>query len=93
MLENKIKAYKAFNKDWSCGSKDGKYYFQYEMGKTYKHNGQVKACNSGFHACEYPLDIFNYYNPCTSQFALVTASGVIDKENSDSKLACQQIIL
>ena len=78
-----ILAYKAFNKDWTCRD------FQYEMGKTFKYDGNVKACNSGFHACEYPLDIFNYYNPCTSKFALVEASGSISKEDSDSKIASE----
>lgn len=76
-------AYKAFNKDWTCRD------FQYEVGKIFKHEGDVKACNSGFHSCEYPLDIFNYYNPCISKFALVEASGVISKENSDSKIASE----
>ncbi len=78
-----ILAYKAFNKDWTCRD------FQYEVGKTYKHDGDVEACQSGFHACEYPLDIFNYYSPCTSKFALVEASGAISKENFDSKIASE----
>ncbi len=78
-----ILAYKAFNKDWTCRD------FQYEVGKIFKHEGDVKACNSGFHSCEYPLDIFNYYNPCMSKFALVEASGVISKEDSDSKIASE----
>jgi len=83
MTTTKITAYKAFNKDWTCGD------FKYEMGKTYTHEGEVKACSSGFHACEYPLDIFNYYKPCTSKFALVEASGGISKEYSGSRIASE----
>jgi hypothetical protein len=87
MTTNKITAYKAFNQDWTCRD------FKYEMGKTYTHDGEVEACKSGFHSCEYPLDIFNYYAPCTSKFALVEASGFIHKENSDSKIASKVLEL
>ena len=80
-----IKAYKAFDKDWKCRG------FQFEVGKSYTHNGDVKACNSGFHAVTFPLDMFKYYNPCSSQFAMVECSGVLDYETSDSKLASQHL--
>ncbi len=83
MNTTKITAYKAFNQDWTCRD------FKYEVGKTYTHEGDVKACESGFHACEYPLDIFNYYSPSISKFALVEASGVISKEDEDIKIASE----
>ena len=84
--ENKeIIAYKGFNQDWTCCG------YQYEMGKTYEHKGDVKACESGFHACEYPLDAFGYYAPCESKFAVVKASGKISKDGDDSKIASAKI--
>ena len=41
--------------------------FQYEEGKEY-HEEEAIVCKKGFHACEYPLDCFNYYNPAESVF-------------------------
>ena len=53
-MEQKIKAYKAFDKDLSCRG------FKYEVGKEYEETGDIKACEKGFHACPYPLDVFGY---------------------------------
>lgn len=41
-----MKAYKVFNPDWTCRG------FQYEIGKTYVHNGDISMCQAGFHACK-----------------------------------------
>ena len=85
MNQQPIIAYKGFNTDLTCRD------FQFQIGETYTHDGKVEACASGFHACENPLDVFNYYNP-TSRFAIVECSGEINKEsNSDSKIACGSI--
>lgn len=46
-----MKTYKGFNKDMTCRG------FQYEEGKEYKTDEAV-CCQSGFHACEMPLDVF-----------------------------------
>ena len=56
-MSDAIKVYKGFNADWTCNPEGVSY--QYKVGETYTHDGDVKLCNSGFHACEYPLDIFN----------------------------------
>jgi hypothetical protein len=88
--DGSIVTYKAFNKDWKCRD------FQYEVGKTYTHDGSVVRCaGGGFHSCENPLDIWNYYAPNTSRFAEVTASGDIDRGESedDSKLASAKITI
>ena len=85
MNQQSIIAYKGFNTDLTCRD------FQFKIGETYTHEGKVEACASGFHACENPLDVFNYYNP-TSRFAIVECSGEISKESDgDSKIACGSI--
>ncbi len=38
-------------------------YFLYEVGKTYTHDGQIALCEEGFHYCEKPEQVLNYYNP------------------------------
>ena len=61
--------------------------FQYEEGREYTHDGPVKACESGFHSCEDPIDCFRYYAPAKSVFHEVEQSGEISKGRYDSKIA------
>lgn len=76
MEEKKIIAYKGFDKNLKCRG------FQYEIGKEYEMDGDIKCCERGFHACEYPLSVFGYYSPSNSRFCQVEQSGGI-KTNSD----------
>ncbi len=76
-MEQKLKTYKAFDKDLSCRG------FKYEVGKEYEETGDIKACEKGFHACPYPLDVFGYYAPAGSRFCEVEQSGKIDDSEGD----------
>ena len=80
-----MKTYKGFNKDMTCRG------FKYEEGKEYETNEPVSCCNSGFHACEYPLDCFGYYAPSNSVYHEVEQSEEISKDNSDTKICSSKI--
>jgi hypothetical protein len=85
--ETTVTSYKGFDLDWKCRG------FAYEVGKTYEHTGKVRACSSGFHACEYPLDVYSYYAPGQSRFATVTQFGDIAKHSDDTKIASAKITI
>ena len=84
-----MKAYKGFNEKLQC-SPNGKP-FQYEIGKEYEHEGEVKPCRSGFHACKSPLDVFSYYPPNTSRYCEVEVDDDCKSGSADSKVASKRI--
>lgn len=87
-MENKkkIRGYKGFNENLIC------FGFHYELGKTFVHEGEVICCSSGFHLCENPLDVFNYYTPSDSRYCIVYGYGHVDNSDKiDSKLCVEKI--
>ena len=76
--------YKGFNKDMTCKG------FQYEEGKEY-HEEEAIVCRKGFHACEYPLDCFNYYNPAESVFHKVELGEDAHGGGNDTKKCSKSI--
>ena len=85
MEENKIISYKGFDENMQCRG------FQYESGKEYKMDGNIKCCKRGFHACESPMEVWDYYDMLTSRFAKVEQSGKIDKEDNSTKVCSSKI--
>ncbi|TIX23871.1 MAG: hypothetical protein E5V35_20480, partial [Mesorhizobium sp.] len=83
-----ILAYKGFNEDLAC-TPEGKH-FQYEIGKTYRHDGKVKACKSGFHVITgHPLALFSYYAPAGTRICQVEISGAMDSDDGGEKTAAE----
>ena len=83
-----IHGYKGFDKDLKCRG------FQYETGKEYSTDKAV-ACKTGFHYCENPMDVLEFYPPCDdsgniNRFCEVEGSGDFDKSESD-KLCCTHL--
>ena len=85
MNEKVIKSYKGFDKDMKCRD------FQYEVGKEYSMDGEIKCCNRGFHACKSPLEVWGYYDMLNSRFAEVEQSGKIDEEEKSTKVCSSHI--
>ena len=86
-----MKGYKGFNAKLQCTPR-GKV-FQYEIGTTYTEP-TANLCDKGFHFCESPLDIFNYYKLNDgSRYTEVEADGVTDQEKEDSKRACTSLTI
>jgi hypothetical protein len=86
-----MKGYKGFNAKLQC-TPSGKV-FQYEIGTTYTEP-TANLCDKGFHFCESPLDIFNYYKLNDgSRYTEVEADGVTDQEKEDSKRACTSLTI
>ena len=79
-----MRAFKGFNKDLTCRG------YQYEEGKEF-HTERVECCDTGFHACEYPLDCFGYYDPAHNVFHEVELSGEMDKSRDNTKVCATDI--
>ena len=85
-----ITTIKGFDHELKCRG------FQYEVGKTYTAEGEIKLCGNGFHAIRddvNPLTVFNFYEPSNvgkpSRYCVVECSGEI--ERNKEKLCCSQI--
>ena len=82
--EKVIFGFKGFDKGMKCRG------FQFEVGREYEEDDAV-ICEKGFHFCENPLDVLNYYDLCESEFAEVASSGNTYRCNDDSKIATTKI--
>ena len=85
MSEKVIKSYKAFDKNMQCRG------FQYEIGKEYEMDGEIKCCDRGFHACKSPMEVWDHYDMLSSRFAEVEQSGKIDEEGNSTKVCSSRI--
>ena len=80
-----IKSYKGFDKNLKCRD------FQYEIGKEYEMDEEIKVCSRGFHACESPFEVFDHYSMIGSRFCEVEQDGNISKEDRGTKICSSKI--
>ena len=86
-MEEKVISIKGFDKNLQCRG------YQFEVGKTYTHDGVVKACESGFHAVEYGIDAFSYYAPAGSRYCVIEQFGDMQRHSDDTKIASASITI
>ena len=79
-----MKCYKGFDKNLECRG------FKYNVGKSYEEN-DADICSKGFHACEYPLDVFSHYPPAESRYCEVDLSANNQKAPNDTKRVGKKI--
>ena len=81
-----ITAYKGFDRELRCRG------YQYAEGATFVHDGDLRLCGAGFHACTLPLDVLAYY-PLTSgnRYHRVELDGVAPPASGDSKRVARKI--
>ena len=77
-----VRGIKGFSADLSCRG------FKFEVGKTYTHTGDVKACKGGFHAVTgHPLAVLQYYAPAGSRFCIVEQGGAMHSDDGTKTAA------
>ena len=74
-----MRGYKAFDKDLKCRN------FQFKVGKTYELKESIVLCQTGFHFCENPFDVYNYYpKESHTRICEIEALGEVKKEGDKS---------
>jgi len=86
-----MKLFKGFDKDLKCRG------HQFEVGATYEEN-EAKLCAAGFHACENPLDVLDYYpllndDAQLNRFAEVDLDATDERHGDDSKRVGKKIYI
>jgi len=76
-----ITGYKGFDKDWACRG----FIYGKPHGQEFSTDKPISLCNFGFHACEFPLDIWRYFPPDVANAAIVELAGVNNETGDDSK--------
>lgn len=87
-LLKKVKGHKATDGDMTCRG------FQYELGKTFEHDGELSMCNSGFHFCIHPSGVWTYYSGNNTRVFEIEAYEVLDERygcGADVKMVAKKI--
>ena len=84
-----LNVFKGTDKDMKCRG------MQYEIGKTEKSDDAIRCGNKGFHSCEAPFDVLQYYPMRDgNRYFVAEAGGKIDRTGAeDSKIASSELTL
>jgi hypothetical protein len=96
----RIISIKGFNADFQCCPSGTP--FQFDVGKTYTVEGEIKACANGFHAVDAsdPFHVWDFYpliddDGRLTRYAEVEQAGQIDRDVSEkgTKIASAEITI
>ena len=68
----KMTGYKATDKDMRCRG------HQFELGKWYEVDGELRLCHHGFHFCDHPSGPWTYHNAEGTRVFTCEAEDVLD---------------
>ncbi len=80
-----IRGFKGFDRNLRCRN------YQYEIGKTFHCDGNIKICSNGFHFCRIPHKVLNYYQFQHDRYAEVIGWDVVEKDDKCAA-ACIEIV-
>ena len=81
-----MQGFKGFDKHLKCRD------FQYEVGGEYSIDGDLEICERGFHFCDNPFDVFDYYPPMIgARYCIVEAIGTVIKSDDGDKCVTDKI--
>ena len=82
-----MKGYKGMDANMQCRG------MQFEVGKTYHVDGDIKVCENGLHFCEQLIKVFDFYERNDSnRFFEIEASGTIKTDLTKSAASDMRII-
>lgn len=89
---NRVRGYKVFHSDWTCDP-TGTKPFQYQLGKIFETNEEIKIFHQGFHFCKELPKCFEYYefnlnNKVAEIVALGEVVGNISGDIDNSSVFC-----
>ena len=83
-MDETVRGYKVFNKDWTCTQIAG-IKKQYTCPGKFEESGDIDVCGHGMHFCENAADCFNYYKfNSENKVAEIIAYGKIKKNGDKS---------
>ena len=83
-MDETVRGYKVFNKDWTCTPK-AEIEKQYTCPGKFEESGDIDVCGHGMHFCENAADCFNYYKfNSENKVAEVIAYGEVKKNGDKS---------
>lgn len=78
-----MKGYKGFDKNFKCKRKQFSVGEEFSVGEFDGVLDVYYDSKNSLNFCKYPLEVFNYYQPTTSRFAKVEATGDVIDPNPD----------